>query len=53
MALTDNEFQNIVSAVLSSIRTNSRKIDQLTPVTMLTESDNLEVSGGKRVSFKD
>lgn len=51
MAITSDELQSIVSAVLSSIRTNSRTIDQLTPVTALADTDNLEVHGGKRVVF--
>ena len=51
MAITSDELQTIVSAVLSSIRTNSRTIDQLTPVTALADTDNLEVHGGKRVVF--
>ena len=51
MAITSDDLQSIVSAVLSSIRTNSRTIDQLTPVTALADTDNLEVHGGKRVVF--
>lgn len=51
MAITSDELQSIVSAVLSSIRTNSRTIDQLTPVTALADTDNIEVHGGKRVVF--
>lgn len=51
MAITSDELQTIVSAVLSSIRTNSWTIDQLTPVTALADTDNLEVHGGKRVVF--
>ncbi len=52
MAINPDDFQNIVSAVLSSVRTNSRTIDQLTPVTSLSDSDSIEISGGKKVSYK-
>ena len=52
MAITPDEQQSIVSAVLSSIRTNSRTIDQLTPVTSLSDSDSFEIAGGKRVTYK-
>lgn len=51
MAMTQDELQNIISAVLSSIRTNSRTIDQLTPVASLNASDSFEISGGKRVTY--
>ena len=51
MALSETEFQNIVNAVLSSIRTNSRTIAQLTPVTALSDTDTLEIAGGKRVTY--
>ena len=52
MAITQDEMQSIVSAVLSSIRTNSRTIDQLTPVTSLSDNDSFEINGGKRVTYK-
>ena len=51
MAITQDEMQSIVSAVLSSIRTNSRTIDQLPPVTTLGDTDYFEINGGKRVSY--
>lgn len=51
MALSETEFQNIVTAVLKSIRTNSRSIDQLTPVTALNDTDTLEIAGGKKVTY--
>lgn len=51
MAITSDEFQSIVSAVLSSIRTNSRTIAQLTPVSTLSDSDSFEINGGKRVTY--
>lgn len=51
MALSETEFQNIVTAVLTSIRTNSRSIDQLTPVAALSDTDTLEIAGGKKVTY--
>lgn len=49
--MTEKEKQSIVEAVLSAVRTNSRTIVQLTPVTSLANSDSLEVSGGKKITF--
>lgn len=51
MALTSDEMQSIVSQVLSSIRTNSKTIAQLTTVTGLGANDYFEVSGGKKVAY--
>lgn len=51
MAITQDEMQSIVSAVLSAIRTNSRTIGQLTPVTSLSDNDSFEIDGGKRVTY--
>lgn len=44
-------MQTIINAVLSSIRTNSRTIEQLTPVTSLNNDDSFEINGGKRVTY--
>lgn len=52
MAITQDELQSIINAVLSAIRTNSMTIDQLTPVTSLSESDAFEIGGGKKVTYK-
>ncbi len=52
MAFTNDEIQSIVSAVLSSLQTNSKTIEQLTPVTMLSDSDVFEIAGGRKVSYK-
>lgn len=49
--MTSEEKQEIISAILSSIRTNSRTIAQLTPVTSLSDSDSIEIAGGKRVTI--
>ena len=51
MAITQDELISIVSSVLSSIRTNSKTIEQMTPATSLGENDYFEVSGGKKVSY--
>ena len=51
MALTSDELQSIVTQVLSALRTNSKTIDDLTPVTGLGSSDFFEISGGKKVSY--
>lgn len=51
MAITQDEIQNIINAVLSAIRTNSLTIEQLTPVTSLNDEDCIEISGGKRVNY--
>lgn len=50
MAITQDELQEIVSAVLSSLQTNSRTIEQLTPVTSLDDDDCIEIGGGKTVT---
>lgn len=52
MAISQNELQSIINAVLSTIRTNSRTIGQLTPVTTLSDKDSFEIDGGKRVAFE-
>lgn len=51
MALSQDEKQDIINSVLSSIRTNSRTIEQLTPVSSLGSTDYFEINGGKRVSY--
>lgn len=51
MAITQDELNSIISSVLSSIRTNSKTIEQMTPATSLGETDYFEVSGGKKVSY--
>ena len=51
MAITQDEMQSIVTAVLSAIRTNSQTIGQLTPATTLSDDDSFEIDGGKRVTY--
>lgn len=52
MIIDEQDKQSIISAVLSAIRTNSKTIEQLTPVTSLSDDDNIELGGGKRVQVK-
>ena len=49
--MTNEELQTVVAAVIQSLKTNGKTIDQLTPVTSLANSDSLEVSGGKKIAF--
>lgn len=50
--MTNEELQDVVAAVIQALKTNSKTISQLTPVTTLADADNLEVSGGKRIAFE-
>lgn len=50
MALTQ-EQQVIFDAVISSIKTNSKTIEQLTPQTSLGSDDWFELNGGRKVSY--
>ena len=49
--MTEEELQSVINAVLSSIRTNSKTIDQLTAVETLGEQDFFEVNGGRKISY--
>jgi hypothetical protein len=49
--MTTEEKQEIINAVLSAIRTNSKTITQLTPVTEMSDDDYIELSGGRRVAY--
>ncbi len=51
MALTPDELQSIVSAVISSLQTNAKSIEQLTSVSALSDTDVFEIGGGKKVSY--
>ena len=51
MAISNTELQNIVDAVLSTIRTHSCTIDDLTPVTSLSANDSIEIAGGRRITY--
>lgn len=50
MALTQ-EQQVIFDAVIASLRTNSKTIEQLTPQTSLGSNDWFELNGGRKVSY--
>lgn len=49
--MTSEEKQEIINAVLAALRTNSKSIDQLTPVSEMLEQDFLELNGGRKVSY--
>ena len=49
--MTTEEKQEIINAVLSAIRTNSKTINQLTTVSELTDADYFELDGGRKVSY--
>lgn len=50
--MTNEELQEVVAAVIQALKTNSKTISQLTPVTTLDDADSLEVSGGKKIAFE-
>lgn len=50
MALTQ-EQQEVFDAVIASLRTNSRTIEQMTPQTSLGSADWFELNGGRKVSY--
>ena len=49
--MTSEEKQEIINAVLAALRTNSKSIDQLTPVSEMSDTDFLELNGGRKVSY--
>lgn len=49
--MTESEKQVIIDAVLSALRTNSRTIEQLTPVASLSASDYFEINGGRKIAY--
>lgn len=49
--MTDSEKQIIIDAVISAMRTNSRTIEQLTPVAVLSPEDCFEINGGRRIAY--
>lgn len=49
--MTESEKQFIIDAVLSSLRTNSRTIEQLTPVASMNDDDKIEIHGGRNVCW--
>ena len=49
--MTEQEKQEIINSVLAALRTNSKTITQLTPVTKLSDDDSFEISGGRRISY--
>lgn len=51
MELQESYIQSIAAAVISSIRTNAKTIAQLTPVSTLADTDEIEIGGGKKVTY--
>ena len=51
--MTAEEKQEIISSVLSAIRTNSALITDLTEITRFPETGYFEISGGRRISSKN
>lgn len=49
--MTTEEKNAIVNDILASLATNSKTIEQLTPVTTLADDDVIEVGGGRYVTF--
>lgn len=49
--MTEQELQSVINAALSSIKTNSRSIGQLTGVQTLSDSDCFEVAGGRKIAY--
>lgn len=44
-------MQEIVAAVIQSLKTNGRTIMQLTEATSVTDSDYFEIHGGRRIAY--
>lgn len=49
--MTEEDIQRIVSSVLSSIKTNSLTIEQLTEITEIPDDAYIELSKGRRISW--
>lgn len=48
--MTNEEKQEIIDAVLESLRVNSRRIEDLTAVQTLVGTESIEIEGGKRIA---
>ena len=49
--MTNEELQQCVTAVLSALKTNSKTIAQLTAANSVSDSDYVELNGGRKVSL--
>ena len=49
--MTPEEIQEIVAAVIQSLKTNGKTIDQLTAVTTIADTECFELGGGKKITF--
>lgn len=50
--MTPEELQDVVDAVIASLKTNGKTIMQLTEVTSITDSDYFEIHGGRRIAYE-
>ena len=50
--MTPEELQEVVAAVIASLKTNGKTIMQLTEVTTVTDNDYFEIHGGRRVKYQ-
>lgn len=49
--MTNEEKQQIIAEVIAAIKTNSKTISQLTAVNEMSDSDYIELSGGRKASY--
>lgn len=49
--MTNEEKQEIISAVIASLSTNSKSIAQLTAVSSMSDDDLIELGGGRKVTY--
>ena len=52
MALSQQELSEIISAVLSSLQTNSKTVMDMSNIPSISDDDFIELNGGRRVSFR-
>lgn len=49
--MSNEELQTVVEAVIHSLKTNGKTIDQLTAVQTLLDGDCFEIGGGRKISY--
>ena len=50
--MSNEELQTVVEAVIRSLKTNGKTIDQLTAVQTLLDGDCFEIGGGRKISYE-
>lgn len=50
--MSNEELQTVVEAVIHSLKTNGKTIDQLTAVQTLLNGDCFEIGGGRKISYE-